>query len=110
MKMSAFQIRALQCFEGLRGSGGTDRLQGVMGLPWRCPPTWATKTSQKETVGSEGPRAEGSEKRTLGSCWRDQKEEMLRSLPVGDEDGGGDQVPLGCYEGCPGHGGLWGHL
>lgn len=46
----------------------------------------------------------------LGSCWRDQKEEMLRSLPVGDEDGGGDQVPLGCYEGCPGHGGLWGHL
>lgn len=44
----------------------------------------------------------------LGSCWRDQKEEMLRSLPVGDEDGGGDQVPLGCYEGCPGHGGLWG--
>lgn len=66
MKMSAFQIRALQCFEGLRGSGGTDRLQGVMGLPWRCPPTWATKTSQKETVGSEGPRAEGSEKRLPG--------------------------------------------
>lgn len=26
---------------------------------------------------------------------------MLRSLPVGDEDGGGDQVPLGCYEGVP---------
>ena len=35
---------------------------------------------------------------------------MLRSLPAGDEDGGGGQVPLGCSEGCPGRGGLWGHL
>ena len=66
MKMSAFQIRALQCFEALRGSGGTDRLQGVVGLPWQCPPTRATKTSQKETVGSEGPGAGGSEKRLPG--------------------------------------------
>lgn len=99
MKMSAFQIRALRCFEALRGSGGTDRLQGVMGLPWQCPPTWATKISQKETVGSEGPGAE--------VLRRDfQKEEMLRSLPVGDEDGGGGQVPLGALA----MGGLWGHL